>query len=343
MHKRLYFYLEQIKVFCLFQFGFRNQHSTTHALTEITEKIREVCDKVLFACGVYLDFEKTVDAVNYEILLSKLQHYGVTGIANDWMRFLTNRKQYTSISGYDSTPQDIIHGVPQGSVLGSLLFILFINDLHTSVKTRQVHNFAVDTKLLFINKSLKMINKLINHDLVLLVQWLRANKISLNASKTELVLFRPKGNPITKNLNFSISAEKIKLSRTVKYLMVVLNENFLLQDHLNTLIPKLSRDVGLLSKIRYHTPKHLLRTICFSIFNSHMIYTCQVWGQKENQIKKILELQDKAPRIISFKPINHPVLELYNYNKILKLQDYIEFLKCMFAKDVLAGNHIPVF
>ena len=257
--------------------------------------------------------------------------------------FLTNRKQYRSINGYDSTPQDITHGVPQGSVLGPLLFILFINDLHTSVKSSKVHHFADDTNLLFINKSLKMINKLINHDLALLVQWLQANKISLNASKTELLLFRPKGNAITKNLNFCISSEKIKLFRTVKYLGVILNENLLWQDHLNTLIPKLSRAVGLLSKIRYHTPKHLLRTIYFSIFNSHMINTCQVWGQKENQIKKISELQDKALRIINFKPINHPVLELYKNNKILKLQDYIKLLNCMFVKDVLAGNHIPVF
>ena len=228
MHKKLYFYLEQIKVFYHFQFGFRNQHSTTHKLIEITEKIREAFDKGLFACGVYLGFEKAFDTVNHEILPSKLQHYGVTGIANDWMRsFLTNRKQYTSINGYDSTPQDIPHGVPQGSVLGSLLFILFINDLHTSVKTNKVHHFADDTNLLFINKSLKMINKLISHDLALLVQWLRANRISLNAIKTKLVLFRPKENAITKNFNFRISGKKIKLSRTVKYLGVILNENLL--------------------------------------------------------------------------------------------------------------------
>ena len=197
--------------------------------------------------------------------------------------FLTNRKQYRSINGYDSTPQDITHGVPQGSVLGPLLFILFINDLHTSVKTSNVHYFADDTNLLFINKSLKMINKLINHSLALLVQWLQANKISLNTSKTELVLFRPKGNAITKNLNFRISGKKVKLSRTVKYLGIILNENLLWQDHRNILIPKLSRAVGLLSKIWYHTPKHLLRTIYFCIFNSH-ICTCQVWGQEQNQI-----------------------------------------------------------
>ena len=124
--------------------------------------------------------------------------------------FLTNRKQYTSINGYDSTLQDITHGVPQGSVLGSLLFILFINDLYTSVKTSKVHHFAGDTNFLFINKSQKMINNLINHDLVLLVQWLQVNKISLNASKTELILFRPKGNAIIKNLNFCISGKKKK-------------------------------------------------------------------------------------------------------------------------------------
>ena len=112
-----------------------------------------------------------------------------------------------------------------------------------------------------------------------------------------------------------MAKKKKKLSRTVKYLEVILNENLLWQDHLNAQIRKLSRAVGLLSNIWYHTPKHLLRTIYFSIFNSHMINTCQVWGQKENQIKKISELQDKALRIINFKPVT---IQCWNYIKITK-------------------------
>ena len=194
-----------------------------------------------------------------------------------------------------------------------------------------------------INKSLKQINKVINHDLSLLVQWLRSNKISLNTSKTEILICRPKGKSITKHLNFRTSGEKINTSYTVNYLGVLLHENLQWQTHIDPLITKLSRAVGLLSKIRYYVPKYLLRAIYFSIFNSHMIYTSQVWGQNEAKIKQISELQDKALRIINFMPKNHYVSELYKSNKILKLTDYIKLLNCMFVKDTLSANQIPIF
>ena len=115
-----------------------------------------------------------------------------------------------------------MYGVPQGSVLGPLLFIIFINDLNVSIKSSKVHHFADDTNLLLINKSLKQINKLINHDLALLVQWLRSNKISFNTSKTEILLFR---KTITKYLNLRINGERIKTSTTVKYPGVLLHEH----------------------------------------------------------------------------------------------------------------------
>ena len=144
-------------------------------------------------------------------------------------------------------------------------------------------------------------------------------------------------------MNFRISGEKIRISRSVKYLGVIPDENLEWKKHIDTLSLKLNRAAGLLSKVRHYVPKYLLRTIYYSIFNSHLIYTCQVWGQKENTIKKLSEIQDKAIRIINFKERNHPVNELYLDNKILKLHDYIKLSNCLFIKNILNDNHLTIF
>ena len=209
LHKRIYFFLDQSK--CLFhsQFGFRPHHSTNHALITITEHIRSALDKNKFTCAVFLDFQKTFDTVNQDILLSKLSYYGVRGIAHDLFKsYLTNRKQHTIINRVSSSVLSITHGVPQGSVLGPLLFLIYINDLNNVVRHSTVHHFADDTNLLCSSSSLKSINKCINHDLKLIVHWLRANRISLNVNKTEIILFRRKNNTISKNMNFRISGQK---------------------------------------------------------------------------------------------------------------------------------------
>ena len=269
-----------------------------------------------------------------------MNHYGIKGVANNWFKsYITERKQYTTIGDYHSTLQDIFYGVPQESVLGPLLLILYMNDLHQVIQHCSAFHYADDTNLLLINKALKKIISYVNHDLALIIDWLRANKISVNTNKTKVLIYKPKTKKIYKNLNFRISGQKIEISDSIKYLGLHVQDTLEWDIHLNVIIKKLQRAIGLLSKIRHYVPKWLLRTIYFSLFNSHLIYGCEIWGQRETQLfRNVQELQDKAIRIINFKLDDFDINSLYHENKILKITDFIALKNTLFVKDSLQGN-----
>ena len=173
--------------------GFRNSHSTNHALISITEKIKKSLDNNEYSCGVFLDFQKAFDTVNHEILLKKLHHYGIRGITNKQFKsYLNNRTQKTKVNGSISEKIGISYEDPQGSILGPLFFLVYINNQQEAVTHSLIHHFANDTNTLFCSKSIKKFIKNINHDLSQIVQWLRASGISLNANKTKLIILRLK-------------------------------------------------------------------------------------------------------------------------------------------------------
>ena len=131
------------------------------AIICLLDKLVSALDNGEIGIGIFIDFRKAFDTVDHEILLQKLHHYGIRGTANDWFRsYLTNRQQFVSIDGENSTLKLMSHGVPQGSVLGPLLFLIYINDLHNAIKYSKTRHFADDTNLLLANSSMKKIKKL---------------------------------------------------------------------------------------------------------------------------------------------------------------------------------------
>ena len=165
MCKRFYIFLKNSIIYNV-QFGFRQQYSLSHALINITENIRKALDDENIGCGIIVDLQKAFDTVDHQILFAKLNHSGIRGVSNDWFKsYLSNHNQYVSINGYESGLATLNCGVPQGSVLGLLLFLLYINDLNQAIKFCKVHHFADDTNLLCLSNSIKKLDKLVNADL----------------------------------------------------------------------------------------------------------------------------------------------------------------------------------
>ena len=338
MHKRVYAFLEKYEILYELQFGFRAGYSTTHALIHMTEAIRSALDSGSVTCGIFVDFQKAFDTVNHDILLKKLDHYGFRGVINNWFRsYLTDRKQKVVINGFESENKLLLHGVPQGSVLGPILFLIYINDLHRCIKYSTTYHFADDTNLLHISKDYKTLQRKVNYDLFSLHKWLTANKISLNEGKTELIYFRKSGSSPT--LNIKLHGKTLTPSKSVKYLGIYLDEYLSGTTQCTELIKKLNRANGMLAKARHYVPELELKNIYHAIFSSHITYGSQIWTPKLLSVgDKITRLQKAAMRIMTFSEFKSHSEPLFKKLQILKFRDSISVNNCSFVYDYFHDN-----
>ena len=223
-------------------------------------------------------------------------------MANKWFSsYLSHRYQKVSLNGESSQSLPITCGVPQGSILGPLLFLLYINDMHLSMEHSTIYHFADDTNLLYSCKSFKVLRKHVNKDLQLLYDWLCANRLSLNAGKTEFVVFRPARHKMSERLTLKLHHTKLFESSKIKYLGLILDNKLSWKDHIAELSKKLSRAVDLLYKVRHVCPATVLRSLYYSLFNSHLSYGLVLWGNaNRTYIDKIRSLQKRALRSIVF-------------------------------------------
>ena len=180
IYSELYSFLINYKILFKKQFGFRSNHSSIHQLISLVELIKKHLDNDYFVFGIFIDLQKAFDIVNHDIFLAKLAHYGVRGLTNNWFSsFLKNRTQYVYLDGHCSITKQVICGVPQGSTLGPLLFLLYSNDLQGAFSKLINHHFADNTNLLFPAKKLGTNESMVNHELKLLSQWLQSKSLNL--------------------------------------------------------------------------------------------------------------------------------------------------------------------
>ena len=248
-----------------------------------------------------------------------------------WFRsYLSNRTQFVSINGFNSDYKTVKYGVLQGSVLGPLLFLIFINDLNIGIKNSETFHFADDTCLLNIKDSIKKINKVVNKDLKFLIHWLHAHKISLNVAKPEVIIFRRKKKQLDFDLNLKIYGKKLQASSYVKYLGIYLDEYLEWSPHVNHLSHILVKANAMFCKLCHYVNEATIKSIYYAIFHSHLSYVCTAWGQNLNPKHHINLLKKKAMRIISFARYNAHTLPVFAKLNIIKFSDLISLCNCLF-------------
>lgn len=253
VYDQLYNYLTENNLLTKYQSGFRSLHSTVTALLNITDEWYLNVDEGMTNLVVFLDLAKAFDTVSHEILLKKLKLYGIHGMTLDWFEsYFTNRQQQCTVGGSISKPQQIAFGVPQGSILGPLLFLIYINDLPACLLHTKPHMYADDTILNAASKSTTELLFRLNEDLKNIRNWLLANKLRLNVTKTEYMFIGTnfRLSNLGKTLPITIGDKEIKRVKTTKYLGVHLDENLKWEEHIDNLCLKVNRTINGLKQAR---------------------------------------------------------------------------------------------
>ena len=325
IYKRLFTFLKKHNVILDSQYGFQSNRSTNHALIDvITNSFDNINDK-LYTGLIFLDLTKAFDTVNHEILLLKLDHYGIRGQANDLLRAFLKRKQFVSLNSHESSLLCNDFGVAQGSTLGPLLFLLYINDLPSSVNCIP-RLFADDTCLLFSASNPSKLRSHMQKDLDNITEWFKANKLTVNPSKSNVLIIAPKLNKPHPHMDLSINNSPLPICQSAKYLGVIIDKLLNFDNHISTVEHKISRAVGIISKLRHYLPTSAILQIYYSLIHTHLLYGLIAWGSTyKSKLKKLLSLQNKAVKLIGGGLSRDSVTPLYYQLGILKLPDLFKF------------------
>ena len=332
-YNRLYDYLSKERILYDNQFGFRKSFSTQLALSLLLDKISNAMDNGEFVVGVFLDFSKAFDTVNHNILFEKLFHYGIRGVPLLWLQsYLNDRKQYVIYDGIRSPLQRISCGVPQGSILGPLLFLLYINDLPNICNNAFMYMFADDSNLFLTGKNLREMESNINRELTILSDWLKSNKLSLNIKKTHYILFHPGRKKPPFKLNIKIEDNSIDSVQHTKFLGVIIDSQLSFKEHVNFVKSKISKNLGIIYRAKKFLSHECLVSLYYSFIYPYLVYCVCVWGNAGlTTVLPIVALQNRIVKtIVSASKFTSPH-PLYKHLNILKFSDIYDLNVLIFT------------
>ena len=347
VYKRVYNYLMKFSILSNDQFGFRSGKSTSMAILHFLHCLYPSLDSDKSVISVFLDFSKVFDCVSHSILLYKLHFYGFRGFIHDWFKsYLSGRKQRVTLGDVSSGYVDVVHGVPQGSVLGPLMFLLFINDLPSVSNKFKYTLFADDSTLSYSfdpRTDIQTAHVIVNNELSKINNWLLVNKIKINIEKTNCVLFNCRRNVELPDV--VIGGGVVNRVDTIRFLGVVFDENLKFNSHINYISGKVSRTVGLLNKLKHYVPMEVLHLIYNSLIAPYLNYCIEIWGGTSAcYLDKLLKIQKAAIRNVNLLSFNaHTSTHFKNLN-ILKIPDLYEYhVLVLMHKAVFRNDNLYLF
>ena len=327
MYNRLINFLNEFKLLFEYQFGFRKYFSSYMALMILVDKLSHYLENGDYVIGIFLDFSKAFDTVNHSILLEKMYYYGIRGPALQWFSsYLSGRTQFVSYNGVQSNTKSIKCGVPQGSILGPLLFLLYINDLQNVCQYSLPILFADDTNLFFNSKDITKLNFMLSEELSNISKWLKVNRLSLNINKTKYMLFTKK-RYISDQIKIEIDKTPISKTNVSKFLGVIIDDKLTWKDHIAYVNGKIARGVGILNKAKHYLNREALTTLYYSFIYPYITYCNQVWGSNyKSRLNRTVVLQKKALRIVTHSEYRCHTSPLFKQLNLLTVENVNNFL-----------------
>ena len=339
--KHLSDYLARKKILCEQQCGFISGLSTNISIAKLLKNVYEGLEDNKYGMCVFLDLRKAFDMVDKNILLTKLYTYGIRGSTNELLRsYLANRKQYVSNNGVKSSVCSITLGVPQGSNLGPLLFLIFINDIVKSSSLLKFNLFADDTSIYLSDCDENNLHSVMNAELEKVSNWILANKLALNVEKSVYLIFS--GRKKITNVNRIYMLDKIICRKNeTKFLGLIIDDKLSWKSHTNQVHSKISKLIGLLYRASDHFTLTALKTLYYSFIYPHFIYGIVFWGSvAKREFNSLFILQKRAVRMLTRSQRYAHTDPLFIKNDFLKLNDILNFEMCKFIHRDLYTNNI---